>query len=47
MSFEVKVFMKNNDNKIEVTRKFKNATEKEVEVTKKVIPMPIPPPPFP
>ncbi|KAK4737122.1 hypothetical protein R3W88_000819 [Solanum pinnatisectum] len=35
------------DDEIEVTGESKNATEKEAEITQKVVPKPRPPPPFP
>uniref|UniRef100_M1DL60 Integrase core domain containing protein n=1 Tax=Solanum tuberosum TaxID=4113 RepID=M1DL60_SOLTU len=47
ISFEIEIVVERDDNEIEVTEEFKNATEKEVEVTQKVVPMPRPPPPFP
>ncbi|XP_049386175.1 uncharacterized protein LOC125850336 [Solanum stenotomum] len=47
MAFEVEILVENNDDEIEVAGESKNATEKEAEITQKVVPMPRPLPPFP
>ncbi|KAK4717902.1 hypothetical protein R3W88_016240 [Solanum pinnatisectum] len=47
MPSEVEVNVSKGDDVIEVTGAFENATEKEVEITQKVVPMPRPPTPFP
>ncbi|KAK4724068.1 hypothetical protein R3W88_026847 [Solanum pinnatisectum] len=47
MTFEIEVEVTKDDDEIEVTRKSQNATEKEVDITQKVVPMPRPPPQFP
>ncbi|KAK4717970.1 hypothetical protein R3W88_016308 [Solanum pinnatisectum] len=46
-SFEVEIMVEKDDDEIEVTGESKNATEKESEITQKVVPMPRPLPPFP
>ncbi|XP_049357939.1 uncharacterized protein LOC125822566 [Solanum verrucosum] len=43
----VEVEVSKDDHVIEVNEKPENATEKELEITQKVVPMPKPPPPFP
>ncbi|KAK4717987.1 hypothetical protein R3W88_016325 [Solanum pinnatisectum] len=47
MPFGVEVEASKNDDVIEVNAESENATEKEVEITQKVVPMPRPLPPFP
>ncbi|XP_049371952.1 uncharacterized protein LOC125836842 [Solanum verrucosum] len=47
MPFEVEIVVEKDDDEIEVTGESKNATEREAEITQKVVPMPRPPPPFP
>ncbi|XP_049369405.1 uncharacterized protein LOC125834285 [Solanum verrucosum] len=47
MPSEVEVEVSKDDDEIEVTGEFENATEKEVEITQNVVPMPRPAPPFP
>ncbi|KAK4717993.1 hypothetical protein R3W88_016331 [Solanum pinnatisectum] len=43
----IEIVVERDEDKIEVTRESKNATEKKAEVTQKVVPMPRPPLPFP
>lgn len=43
---EVEIIVRKDDDEIQVTPEYKNATEKKVEITKKVVHMPRPPPPF-
>ena len=47
MPSKVEIVVEKDDEEIEVTGESKNATEKEAEVTQKVVPIPGPPPPFP
>ncbi|KAK4707311.1 hypothetical protein R3W88_033158 [Solanum pinnatisectum] len=47
MSSEVQIAVEKDDEEFEVTRESKNATEKEAEITQKVVPVPRPPPLFP
>uniref|UniRef100_M1DJX2 Integrase core domain containing protein n=1 Tax=Solanum tuberosum TaxID=4113 RepID=M1DJX2_SOLTU len=47
MPFGVEVESNQNDYVIEVNRESENVTEKEVEITQKIVPMSRPPPPFP
>ncbi|KAK4731210.1 hypothetical protein R3W88_024198 [Solanum pinnatisectum] len=47
MPSEVEIVVEKDDDEIEVSGEYNNATEKEAEITQKVVPMPRPPPPFP
>ncbi|XP_049372644.1 uncharacterized protein LOC125837598 [Solanum verrucosum] len=47
MPSEVEIVGEQDTYEIEVTGESNNATEKKIEVTQKVVPMPRPPPPFP
>ncbi|KAK4706944.1 hypothetical protein R3W88_033505 [Solanum pinnatisectum] len=47
MPSEVEIMVERDDDEIEVTRESMNATEKEAEVTQKVVPIPRPSPSFP
>lgn len=47
MPFEVEIVVEKDNDEIEVTGESKNATEKEAEITQKIVHMPRPPPSFP
>ncbi|KAK4727301.1 hypothetical protein R3W88_032218 [Solanum pinnatisectum] len=47
MTSKVENVIERDEDKIEVTGESKNATEKEAEITQKIVPMPRPPPLFP
>ena len=43
----MEVEIRKEDDAIEIREEFENATEKEAEISQKVVPIPRPPPPFP